>query len=207
MKYKNIIWDFDGTLFDTYGEIAKVIEEVLHKKGLTEDYQALSNNLHISLTQTLKWVAKNHCLVYDQLLLDFMKAEEQMNVHKALPFDGVESIINAVKGYNFIVTNRGASIFRFLEAKDFTRYFEKILYRDSGFKLKPSSATVDHLIENYNLKREETLFIGDRDMDLECAISAGIDSCYFDSHNIPNTIPCTYYVKTFKELSDILDIS
>ncbi len=207
MRYKHIIWDFDGTLFDTYGEISKVIEDVLFKKGITEDYILISKNLHISLSHTLRMLSEKHNLDHPKLVADFLVAEEKMNVQKALPFDGVEKIINEVEGYNFIVTNRGASIFRFLEAKDYLGYFKEILYRDSGFSLKPSSETVDYLVNKYNLDKKQILFIGDRDIDIECAINSKIDSCYYDSHDILNIAPSTYYTKSFYDLAEILETS
>ncbi|HOD92640.1 MAG TPA: HAD-IA family hydrolase [Clostridia bacterium] len=204
MRYEHLIWDFDGTLFDTYGEISKVIEQVLVSKGINEDYILISQNLHKSLTHTLQLLSEKHNLDYMSLVAKFMEAEEKMNVQKALPFEGVENIIQKIKGYNFIVTNRGASVFRFLESKDYLRYFEEILYRDSGFPLKPNSASVDYLVEKYSLDRKRILFIGDRDVDIECAINAGIDSCYYDSHDILNIAPCTYYVKKYFDLEQIL---
>ena len=207
MKYKHIIWDFDGTLFDTYGEISLVITEVLKKKNIVEDNNYISKNLHKSLTHTLKLLSKKHLLDFDKLVSEFMFAEEKMNVKKAMPFNGVKKIIESIEGYNFIVTNRGESVFRFLEDKDYLRFFEEILYRDSGLELKPSSATVDYLVGKYNLNKSETLFIGDRDIDIECANNSNIDSCYYDSHNIINTAPCTYYVKDYKTLIELLDIS
>lgn len=207
MRYKHIIWDFDGTLFDTYGEISKVIEQVLIKKGLLEDYSLIANNLHKSLSHTLKFLSEKHNLNYEKLVSDFMEAEEKMNVQKALPFEGVSQIIEKVEGYNFIVTNRGASIFRFLEAKDYLKHFKEVLYRDSGFLLKPSSETVDYLVNKYKLDKKQILFIGDRDIDIECANNSKIDSCYYDSHNILNIAPSTYYTKDYYSLMELLKTS
>jgi phosphoglycolate phosphatase-like HAD superfamily hydrolase len=82
-----------------------------------------------------------------------MEAEEKMNVSKAFPFQGTTEILENTEGYSFIVTNRGESIFRFLESKNYLKYFEEILFRDSGFPLKPSSATVDYLIGKYRLDK------------------------------------------------------
>lgn len=207
MRYKHIIWDFDGTLFDTYGEIAKVIDHVLLKKGISEDYILISKNLHISLSHTLRMLSEKHNLDHPKLVAEFIEAEEKMNVQKALPFDGVENIIQEVEGYNFIVTNRGASVFRFLESKNYLGYFEEVLYRDSGFPLKPSNSTVNYLTEKYSLDKKHMLFIGDRDIDIECANNSGIDSCYYDSHGILNTAPSTYYVKSYFDLIEILNAS
>lgn len=204
MKYKHIIWDFDGTLFDTYGEIAKVIEEVLKNRGIVENLDWIAKNLHMSLTHTLEYLSKKHNLNHGEFKGTFMQAEERMNVKEALPFPGVKEIIDSTEGYTFMVTNRAESVFRFLEYRDYRKYFKEILHRNSGFPLKPGSEAVEYLIEKYGLDRKEMLFIGDRDVDIECAINAQIHSCYYDSHNIPNIASCTYYTKDYFKLLDIL---
>jgi HAD superfamily hydrolase (TIGR01549 family) len=204
MKYRHFIWDFDGTLYDTYGEITYVILSVLEARGIKEDHDKIFKNLHISLTHTLTMLSSDYGIDLEMLKKEFTAAEEAMNVEKAQPFSGTLELLKACEGYNFIVTNRGASVFRFLDSKDYRKYFTHIMYRDSGLPLKPSSATVDCLITKYNLQKEDILFIGDRDIDLICAKNAGVDSCYFDSHGILNTVECRYYTKDFNDLFNVL---
>ncbi|MFA7672674.1 MAG: HAD-IA family hydrolase [Clostridia bacterium] len=204
MKYRHFIWDFDGTLYDTYGEITYVILSVLEARSVKEEYDKIFKNLHISLTHTLAMLSNDHEIDPEILKKEFTAAEEAMNVEKAQPFSGTLKLLRACEGFNFMVTNRGASVFRFLDSKDYHKYFTEVMYRDSGLPLKPSSATVDFLISKYGLQKEDILFIGDRDIDLRCAKNAGVDSCYFDSHDILNTVECRYYTKDLNDLYDIL---
>lgn len=204
MKYRHFIWDFDGTLYDTYGEITYVILSVIEAMGLKEDHDKIFYNLHLSLTHTLTMLANDHGIDLETLRKEFTAAEEVMNVEKAQPFSGTLKLLRACEGYNFIVSNRGASVFRFLDSKDYRKYFTEIMYRDSGLSLKPSSATVDYLISKYGLSKKDILFIGDRDIDLLCAKNAGVDSCYFDSHDILNTVECRYYTKDLNGLYEVL---
>ncbi len=204
MKYKHLIWDFDGTLFDTYGEIAKVVKEVVENMGIKEDLDFILKNLHQSLTFTFKEIGKRNNIDYLDISKAFFLAEEEMDVSNTYPFSGTKEMIKAVSGYNFMVTNRGLSVFRFLEDKDYLKYFTEILHKESGFPLKPRSDKVDYLVDKYKLNRDEILFLGDRDLDIECANNSHVDSCYFDTHNIKNTAPATYYVKSLKEILDII---
>ena len=49
---KDVIWDFDGTLFDTYPAIAGVFLESLESFGISEDRRDVLKLLHQSLSDT-----------------------------------------------------------------------------------------------------------------------------------------------------------
>ncbi|WP_153055871.1 HAD-IA family hydrolase, partial [Streptococcus suis] len=55
-------------------------------------------------------------------------------------------------------------------------HFTEILTSDSGFARKPSPEALLFLIEKYGLNKENTYYIGDRLLDVETAINAGIQS-------------------------------
>ena len=38
MKYKNYIWDFDGTLFDSYPHICECLLRILEREGVRENF-------------------------------------------------------------------------------------------------------------------------------------------------------------------------
>ena len=37
MKYRHLIWDFDGTLFDTYPRICRAYQKALADAGIAEE--------------------------------------------------------------------------------------------------------------------------------------------------------------------------
>ena len=49
---KDVIWDFDGTLFDTYPAIADVFIETFKRFGITETRREVLAYLHQSLSET-----------------------------------------------------------------------------------------------------------------------------------------------------------
>lgn len=48
--YKHIIWDFDGTLFDSYPVMVKAALTVLEEQGIYESYDKIMSLMKISFT-------------------------------------------------------------------------------------------------------------------------------------------------------------
>lgn len=58
MKYKDIIWDFDGTLADTYPAIVEIIQKVLHSYGIYESDEWILETIRTETTS----VVVNFCV-------------------------------------------------------------------------------------------------------------------------------------------------
>jgi len=194
---KHIIWDFDGTLFNTYPEISKVFQKALLQHNIKEDTTDILKNLHISLWHAYKVYSEKYNIDLTKLQKAFSLLDEQMNPSTLKPFSNVIDIITSVKGNNYIFTHRGLSTYKYLDYYDYTKYFSEIITREAGFKRKPDPQAIIYLIEKYNLKREKTLYIGDRLIDIQCAKNAGIKSCYFNSHNTKINIHADYEIKSY----------
>ena len=85
---KDVIWDFDGTLFDTYPAIADVFLETFRKFNINENRAEVLEFLHLSLSETYDHFSKKHSLNRETLREKFVKPEEAMDVSNAIPFDG-----------------------------------------------------------------------------------------------------------------------
>lgn len=200
---KNVIWDFDGTLFDTYPAIADVFLETFRRFGVTETRIEVLGLLHQSLSQTYDHFSKKHSLNRDEMRAKFVESEEAMDVSMAKPFPGAEDILIHIidkGGKNFIYTNRGASTYSFLEHEDHTKYFTEIVTREDGFGRKPKPDCINYLVDKYSLSQETTLMVGDREIDVLAAHNADIKSCYFNSHHIPIPTKPDIYVESLPEL-------
>jgi len=200
---KDVIWDFDGTLFDTYPAIAEVFIATFEHFGIFEERSEVLRFLHQSLSETYDYFSLKHGLDRESLRAEFVKTEESMDVSTSMPFDGASVILQKVidkGGINFIYTNRGASTYSFLKHADYTKYFTEIITREDGFGRKPSPDCINYFIEKYSLSKETTLMVGDRDIDVLAAYNAGIKSCYFNSHHIPIPTTSDLYIDSLPDL-------
>ncbi len=77
---------------------------------------------------------------------------------------------------NFVYTHKSDNAFQVLEDLGVRHHFTEILTSDSGFARKPSPEALLFLIDKYGLEKEHTYYIGDRRLDVETAIHAGIHS-------------------------------
>lgn len=50
---KNIIWDFDGTLVDTYPVMAKSLLKAISELGVKSNYDVVYERLKISLSEAI----------------------------------------------------------------------------------------------------------------------------------------------------------
>ena len=74
---------------------------------------------------------------------------------------------------------------------------------DANFPLKPDPASFNYIIDKYKLKKEETLGVGDRILDIEAANSAGIKSCFFAPEGSRIGV-ATYNISKMTDLLKIL---
>ena len=57
--YRHIIWDFDGTPFDTYPEMANVFKELLEREGISEPFDEIMKHMKISMSTAIKHYQKS----------------------------------------------------------------------------------------------------------------------------------------------------
>jgi phosphoglycolate phosphatase-like HAD superfamily hydrolase len=88
--------------------------------------------------------------------------------------------ICSIGGKNVIVTHRGLKgTMELLEANHMTGYFAACLTRDDGFPRKPDPASFEAAMKRFHLRKEETLTVGDRELDILAGGAAGIASCFY----------------------------
>lgn len=207
MGFRNLIWDFDGTILDTYPEITRAFINVLKKDyGVEYDYDQAYSLAKASITFCIESLADEFNIETEEFSENFKKRYFGELTFEDKPFEGVEKVLEytSKRGGNFLITHRGSeSLNEFLYRNNLKKYFIDIVSADENFPLKPDPASFNYIINKYKLKKEETLGIGDRILDIEAARSAGIKSCFFDPGNSKIGV-ATYNVSKMSDLLTIL---
>lgn len=207
MAFRNVIWDFDGTLFDTYPEITKAFINVLKKDyGVEYDYKQAYSLAKASITFCIESLADEFNIDREEFSENFKKRYFGELTFEDKPFEGVEEVLEYTSklGGNFLITHRGSeSLNEFLSRNNFKKHFIEIVSSDADFPLKPDPASFNYIIDKYKLKKEETLGVGDRILDIEAANSAGIKSCFFDTGGSKIGV-ADYNISKMKDLLKIL---
>ncbi len=181
--FRNIIWDVDGTLFDTYPAIAKAFKAAMNDLGKDATLDWIEGLAKISLGHCVVTLADTYELNEDDLDQAFGEHYDSTQPEEQPPFPSVITVceyICGIGGKNVIVTHRGhEGTDELLAANNMTRYFAGCLARDDGYPKKPHPASFEAALKTHNLQREETMAVGDRDIDILAGQAVGIFTCLF----------------------------
>jgi phosphoglycolate phosphatase-like HAD superfamily hydrolase len=181
--FRNIIWDVDGTLFDTYPAITKAFQAALHDLGKEAALDWVEGLAKISLSHCVATLADHYHLKEEEVGDAFEKYYDQVTPKDQPPFPGVIAIcayICASGGKNVIVTHRGhAGTHELLAAHNMTHYFAGCLAREDGYPRKPHPAAFEAAIKIHNLPKAGSMTVGDRGIDILAGKAAGIFTCLF----------------------------
>lgn len=180
---KHIIWDFDGTLFDTYPAISRAFLNALEDFGHHYPLEKIA----VLSRQTFSRCIEEMCTLFgmdrDAYTDHFQNYYSGMDPADQPPFAGAREVcvyINEIGGKNFIVTHRGKSgALALLEYYGMGRLFADCIYGGDGYPKKPDPAAFNYLIETHHLPLDHTLVVGDRRLDIEAGRSAGAVACFF----------------------------
>jgi phosphoglycolate phosphatase-like HAD superfamily hydrolase len=118
------------------------------------------------------------------------------------PFPGVVEVCEyarATGGDNYIVTHRErSSLQALLDIHGLAGYFSDCITHDDDFPRKPDPAGMNAMVERHNLPRDETLVIGDRDLDLLAGRGAGLRVCHF-GRDLPG-VEADLHISDFADL-------
>ena len=179
MTTPTFIWDLDGTLLDSYEAILAGIQETYEQFDIPFDREEVRDFiLRYSVKDLLVRDADQHGL--DSEELNRLRATSLKEKNTQIPLmDGAREILawTAEQGIqNFVFTHKSDNAFQVLTDLGIIQHFTEILTSDSGFARKPSPEALLYLIDKYQLDKGTTYYIGDRLLDAETAIHAGISS-------------------------------
>lgn len=207
LRYTALIWDADGTLFDTYPGFTEGFVQALRALAREEAPDEIARLARISLGHAARVLAERHALDEPQLVETFQQHYAAISPAIQPPFPGVLPICQrqvTAGGRNFIYTHRGrASLERLLDAHNMTHLFAGWVTADDGVERKPDPAGFNMLVERHDLPRGQTLGIGDRALDVLGAQAAGLDACFFGAAP-PQEAQPEFYVANFEDLAHIL---
>ena len=100
-----------------------------------------------------------------------------------VPLNGAKEFCEEVKakGYGvYVLSNAHSSFYTYFPRYFDLEFFDGIVVSADVHTVKPDTKIYNHLLEKYNLKAEECLFIDDRADNVEGAIKAGMNAYQFD---------------------------
>ncbi len=178
-----LIWDMDGTLFDTYPAIARALGAALGDLGPSAPLDWIEGLAKKSISHCISTLVDKFDVNPEDLRERFEQRYKNIPPQEQPLFPGVIGVceyVRSIGGTNVIVTHRGReSTNRFLTIHNMACYFADMLTADDNYPRKPDPASFEAMIEKHNFRRKETLAIGDRDIDILAGQAAGVRTCFF----------------------------
>lgn len=206
---KHFIWDFDGTLMDTYPNIIRYLRFAMQECG----HDAPNDEILEKMMETIPSAIRFYSEKFDipDLYERYKRHYKQEATDPVDVFPGVPDVLRAIRkmgGCNYIFTNRGNSIYPMLEKVGILEEFEEIVTADSpNFVVKPAPDVILYLMEQHHGTKEDTVMIGDRVCDLESGYRAGCKTCHLLTPSVPQYPECDFRVKDFAEMLNRLTMS
>jgi HAD superfamily hydrolase (TIGR01509 family) len=185
---RNILWDLDGTLFDTYPAITYAISKSLNEIGQSVALNVIDGLARHSIAHCLETLSQRFKLDPNMLGDRFAESYRRIDPANQPPYPGVRDVcalIHARGGLNVIVTHRGVySTQRLLDTHHMTAYFDDIFSVEQGYPRKPDPAMLLAAMEKYTLNPGDTLVVGDRELDILAGQAAGVHTCLFGNSSL-----------------------
>ena len=202
----NLIWDLDGTLFNTYPFIVKRIQTALESFDLKYSYNEIYEHLIKTTTfDFLLFIEEKHKINVGSLLNAIKRIDLDYSTVELMPH--IKEFLESTKDQNevrhFIYTHRDHKTCRFLlYFLEIENYFVEVVDESSvHFVRKPDTDSIDYLVDKYNLDKQNTYYIGDRKIDALCAKDAGIKSIFYNSSHVK-----VDHFENDIEIHDVLDL-
>ena len=183
MRYDSIIWDFDGTLFDTYPAMCRDLRRTMEDLGFSFTEAELLERFTVSRGAVLAYCAERTGMTAEEVDRVYRAWVTEHGQPTAYPFPGVPDFLarfQAAGGRNFVFTHRSGSVHDYLAGAGLTAYFTEVTSAGTAFARKPDPAGNLYLMETHGLDARRTLAVGDRELDVLAAKNAGIDACLVD---------------------------
>lgn len=192
MRTIHFIWDFDGTLYDTYPHTLAAFCETARRRGMALDRDEAYRKFKVTM-----WEAFRFYGVDEAFIADFYALENDLSFPPAgVPFPGMPELLRFIRehgGRNFLYTHRDKVALDYLVRDGLVDLFSGFVTKENGFPLKPAPDALLWLMREYALDPAECLMLGDRPIDIGAARAAGIAGCLFDPEGSSPTVRCEYY--------------
>ena len=178
--YDLIIFDLDGTLLDTIGDLAAAGNYTLEKMGKPlhseDEYKLFVGNGIPKLIERM--LPPEHNAGEEATALEIFS--EYYGKHKSdrtKPYEGMRELLEEAAAAGVICvcnTNKAQEFSAELIKKAYGDRIRDIIGAGSGYPVKPAPDAALELIGRYGGR---TLYVGDSSVDMQTAANAGIDAC------------------------------
>ncbi len=183
IKEKNLIFDFDGTLFDSAPEILECLKKVFHLNKLKSENDFNESLIGPPIKEMLKkLVQKKDIGMIDKIIKDFINLYDSEYCYKTKLYDGVKKTLEilAEEKKLILITNKRISpTEKMLKNSGIIDFFEDYFSVDpSNTAKKNKSILIKNTIKDLDINPDNCVYIGDTEGDFIASNNNGIKFIY-----------------------------
>ncbi|MBQ7952318.1 MAG: HAD-IA family hydrolase [Alistipes sp.] len=182
MSKKLVIFDLDGTLLNTIGDLAACCNHMLRQRGLEEhSYEEYCHFVGNGVTRLVERALPELLRTTDYIAAarkDFVEYYYDNIDNYTVAYDGVHELLKKLSDAGVtlaVASNKFHSGTNRLIEKFFGDIeFAAIYGNRDGFPLKPDRAIIDLIMEQCGATADNTYMVGDSGIDIQTARAAGV---------------------------------
>lgn len=213
--YRYVIFDLDGTLLNTLDDLADAGNYTCRLNGWPEHpvaaYQYFVGNGIPKLVERFTPEQYRTPEVLKETLDIFVPYYNAHKEDKTVPYAGIPDALARLKAagvHMAVLTNKAHALAKGVMDRYFPDMFPFVQGALSDKPTKPDPTLLHELIGRMGANREETLFVGDSNVDIRTAKNGGLTSCGvlwgFRSAQELRQEGADYLVQTPEELIDLI---
>lgn len=182
--FSHVIFDLDGTLLDTLEDIADSCNWMCEQHGWpTHTLQEFCYIVGNGAAKIVERAVPEHARTPEQLEQLLKEYNDYYGIHKSdktHPYDGLPQLLERLKQEGVcvaVLTNKPDSSAKGVMEQYYPGVFSLVQGGLPDVPLKPDPAAVHMLMERMGAEKENTLFVGDSNVDIQTAKNSGIASC------------------------------
>lgn len=181
MRYRLAIFDLDGTILDTLEDLTDSTNYALQKNNfpqrtIEEVRHFVGNGIGKLIERAVP--AGTEAEETKQVLADFTQYYGQHCADKTKAYDGIKELIEELRrnGYlTAVVSNKADFAVQELCEQYFPNLFDYVVGEKENIRRKPAPDTVFEVLEKLHINKEDAVYIGDSDVDIQTAVNAGLE--------------------------------
>lgn len=185
MKYDIVIFDLDGTLLNTIGDLAASVDYVMRSRSLPEhtdaEYrQMVGGGIKRLVERALpEHLASNEAYV-DECVTQFRRYYVDNIDRHTVPYEGMRELLSDLQ-LNGVKLAVASNKFQHGTDRLVAKFFGDIDFvaiegNREGAPLKPDPQIVAGILSRAGIAKERAVMVGDSGIDIRTAQAAGIDS-------------------------------
>lgn len=185
MKYDIVIFDLDGTLLNTIGDLAASVDYVMRSRNLPEhtdaEYrQMVGGGIKRLVERALPDDLTHNSAYVEECVTEFRRYYVDNIDRYTEPYEGMHSLLSELRTLGVevaVASNKFQHGTERLVAKFFGDIdFVAIEGNREGAPLKPDPAIVHNILRQTSIDPSRAIMVGDSGIDIRTAKAAGIDS-------------------------------